>query len=97
MQASPAWDANPVALLFWFIRHDADTDVDGKSWADLLKEWLKLVPKAGRFVEIDGQVVTLEEMTGADYVGSDPLDLDHLSSRNEASGVQRGQDTSTQP
>jgi hypothetical protein len=81
VQASPTWDASPVALLFWFVRHDADIDFEGRNWADLLKEWLKLVPKSGRFTEIDGQVAYLEEMTGADYVGSDPLDLDHLSSR----------------
>lgn len=81
VQATPTWDANPVALLFWFVRQDDDADFKGKSWADLLHEWLKLVPKSGRFTEIDGQVVTLDEMTAADYVGSDPLDLDHLSSR----------------
>jgi hypothetical protein len=81
VQASPTWDASPVALLFWFVRHDADANFEGENWADLLKDWLKLVPKSGRFTEIDGQVASLEEMTGADYVGSDPLDLDHLSSR----------------
>jgi len=77
--ATPTWDANPVALFFWFIRHVADADFEGKSWSDLLKGWLKLIPKSGRFAEIDGQVATLEEMTGVDFVGSDPLDLDHLS------------------
>ena len=83
VQASPAWDANPVALFFWFVRADADADFGGRIWADQLQAWLKLVPRDGRFTEINGQVVTLEEMTGADYVGSDPLDLDHLSSRGE--------------
>lgn len=85
VQASPAWEADAVALCFWFVRHDADADFEGKNWADLLKEWIKLVPKTGRFTEVDGQVVTLEEMTGADFVGSDPLDLDHLSSRGAPS------------
>lgn len=85
VQASPAWEASPVSLWFWFVRHEADADFEGKNWADLLKEWIKLVPKAGRFAEVEGQVVTLEEMTGADYVGSDPLDLDYLSARGEPS------------
>ena len=84
VQAAPAWGANPVALLFWFIRHDDATDFEGKNWSDLLKGWLELVPKSGRFTEVDGQVVTLDELTAADYVGSDLLDLDHLSSRGEA-------------
>lgn len=79
VQASPAWDAESITLLLWFVRHDAAT---GDRWDDTLEEWLELLPKAGRFVEIDGKVATLEEMTGADYVGSDPLDLDHLSARS---------------
>lgn len=84
--ATPTWEASQVALFFWFIRNDADTDFEGRNWADLLKDWLKLVlvPKDGRFTAIDGQVGTLGEITGADYVGSDPLDLDHLSSRTSS-------------
>jgi hypothetical protein len=79
VQAAPAWDAAAVALMFWFVRHDDNADFEGRSWADLLAAWLTLVQPSGRFVEIEGQVVTLAEMTGADYVASDPLDLDHLS------------------
>jgi hypothetical protein len=82
VQASPAWEAAAVTVFLWFVRFDADTLFEGKSWAELLKEWLKLVPASGRFAAIDGQVVTLDDMTGADYVASDPLDLDHLSSRS---------------
>lgn len=77
--ASPSWDAASTEIFLWFIRDDADARLDGKSWADLLKDWLKLVPATGRFTSIDGQVATLQEMTAEDYVGSDPLDLDYLS------------------
>jgi hypothetical protein len=45
-----------------------------------LETWLHLVCAKGRFPIIDGQVATLQDMTAEDYVGSDPLDLDHLSS-----------------
>lgn len=78
--ASPSWDAPSTEIFFWFIRDDADATFEGKSWADLLKDWLKLVPATGRFKALDGQVATLQEMTAEDYVDSDPLDLDHLSS-----------------
>ncbi len=81
--ASPSWDAASTETFFWFIRDDADATFEGKSWADLLKDWLKLVPATGRFTSIDGQVATLQEMTAEDYVGSDPLDLDHLSTAGE--------------
>lgn len=77
--ASPSWDAVSTEIFFWFIRDDADATFDGKSWADLRKDWLKLVPETGRFTSVDGQVATLQEMTAEDYVNSDPLDLNHLS------------------
>jgi hypothetical protein len=77
--ASPSWGAPSTEIFFWFIRDDADATFEGKSWADLLKDWLKLVPATGRFTSLDGQVATLQEMTAEDYVDSDPLDLDHLS------------------
>jgi hypothetical protein len=79
IQAAPQWDAEPVELFFWFIRDTSDANFEGKNWADLLKEWLKLVPSSGRFTSVDGQVATLDDMTARDYVDSDPLDLDHLS------------------
>ncbi len=79
VQASPSWDAASVEIFFWFVRDEGDVTFEGKSWADLLRDWLKLVPATGRFTSIDGQVATLQEMTAEDYVDSDPLDLDHLS------------------
>lgn len=77
--ASPAWDGTSTEIFFWFIRNDADVMFEGKSWSKLLENWLALVPAAGRFTRLEGQVVTLQEMTAEDYVHSDPLDLDHLS------------------
>jgi hypothetical protein len=79
VQASPSWDAGQVDLFFWFIRKDGDHTFEGTHWADLLKQWLKLATPSSRFHSIDGQVVALDDMTAADYVDSDPLDLDHLS------------------
>lgn len=81
VRAAPAWDAADVELFFWFIRDPEDRDFDGESWATLLAKWLERLPKTERFPSVDGVVVTLEDMTAADYVESDPLDLDHLSLR----------------
>ena len=50
----------------------------GKSWADLLDAWLKLVPADGHFEIVDGHVTTLDDLTAAEYVNSDRLDLDHV-------------------
>jgi len=81
VQASPSWEADEVSLFFWFVRDEASTCPDGVSWDNLLASWLNLVPPAGRFKEVTGVVAGLEDMTANEYVESDPLDLDHLTSR----------------
>lgn len=77
--ASPSWDAERIDLFFWFVRREDDADFEGNRWADLLQAWLRLVPATGRFMSVEGQVATLQDMTAFDYVESDRLDLDHLS------------------
>ena len=83
VRAAPSWDAAEVEVLFWFIRDGDHPDFEGKSWDELLDLWLKLVPDTGRFKPVDGVVTTLDDLTARDYVESDPLDLDHLSNREE--------------
>lgn len=86
VQAAPSWNDNSVTLIFWFVRRDEDIDFDGKSWSTFVDRWLGLIPQAGRFTKVFGQVTTLEDLTAEDYVNSDPLDLDHLSTREGARG-----------
>lgn len=83
VQASPSWGADVVDLWLWFVRNEQDATFEGKNWADLLKAWLKLVPAMGRFRKVEGVVVTLDDMSAAEHVASDALDLDHLSFRTE--------------
>jgi hypothetical protein len=65
-----------VNLFFWFVRgEDGDHD-----WSTVLDSLHCLVSPSYRYVRVEGQVVTLADMTAADYVESDPLDLDHPSS-----------------
>lgn len=83
VQASPDWDGKSVEVFFWFIRHGGEAELEQEAGARMLKKWLELVPKSGRFARVDGQLVTLHDVTGADHESSDPLDLDHLSSRHD--------------
>lgn len=76
--ASPSWDHNRVELFFWFVRDD-ESAVEGGTWPDYLKRWLERVGKVGKYVLVEGVVVTLDQMTAREYVESDRLDLDHLS------------------
>jgi hypothetical protein len=80
VRASSSWDASRVEIFFWFIEEDATGGGDYR-WHELLEQWLALAPPSGRFIDVQGQVVTLEAMTARAYVDSDPLDLDHLTTR----------------
>ena len=83
VRAAPSWLADEVEIMFWFIRDDAKPDSEERAWHEHLERWLKLVPSVGRFTSVDGDVRTLGELTARDYVESDPLDLDHLSTRGK--------------
>lgn len=83
VRAGPSWDAAEVELMFWFIRNEDEIDFEGNRWESFVARWLKLIPASGRFTQVDGSVVTLDDLTARDYVESDQLDLDHLSARGE--------------
>jgi hypothetical protein len=75
--ATPARDAHEPAITFLFIR-----DHDGLVSAGLDGAVSNLIARfvaTGPFKNPDHRIVTLAEMTAALYVGSDLLDLDHLS------------------
>lgn len=80
VRAAPSWNDNPVDIMFWFIRNEVEPDFKGQSWDTFLESWLKLVPATARFNPVYGIVLTLDDLTARDYVESDPLDLDYLSS-----------------
>jgi hypothetical protein len=83
VRAAPSWDSERVHLSWWFIK-DADPkeEVDWSGWAD---RWIKLIAATGRFYLETPTVCRLEDMTALDYVESDRLDLDNLSSPDEES------------
>lgn len=82
VRAAPSWEAQSVQLMFWFIRNADEPTFEKQSWDVLLEAWMKRVPAKGRFAEVHGAVQTLDDLTAHDYVESDPLDLDHLSTRD---------------
>ena len=81
VRAAPSWDADEVELMFWFIRNEDEPQFEKQSWDHYLEAWLKRVKPTDRFVSVDGVVQTLDDMTAREYVEADPLDLDHLSTR----------------
>jgi len=79
VSATPSWEAEEVALFFYFIKRGDDGSISEQKWADLLGDWLKFVPSNGRYVKVEGLVCTLEDINASEYVYSDRLDLDYLS------------------
>lgn len=82
VRAAPSWDAASVELTFLFIRNEDASDFENQGWDHYLGAWLALVPTSARYTSIAGLVQTLDDLTARDYVESDLLDLDHLSTRD---------------
>ena len=81
VRAAPSWDADAVELMFWFIRNEDEPAFETQGWERCLTALPQAQSTSGRFVRVDGVVQTLDDLTARDYVESDPLDLDHLSTR----------------
>ena len=80
VRAEPSWNSSEIRLIFWFIRDEDQNQFKRVRWDQFLNQWLQLIPESGRYKNVEGSVVALEDMTAKEYVESDPLDLDHLSS-----------------
>ena len=82
---SPSWDnAGGTELFFWFVRNDRDVNFEGQPWESFLEAWMKLVSPEGRFTKVAVVVLALADMNAEEYVSSDWLDLDYLSTRERS-------------
>ena len=81
VRAAPSWHDAEVELTFWFIARPGEAaDLRKRGW---LRTWDARIQPNGRFKRVFAQVTTHEELTAADYLDSDRLDLDHLSSMSD--------------
>ena len=81
VRAAPSWDHPTVSLFLWFVK---ETDPLGfePEWHAYSDKWTDRLDTTGRFT-VDGAIACwLGEMTAQDYVESDRLDLDQLSSHD---------------
>lgn len=81
VRAAPSWAAQAVEITFWFVPEEDDLEFEGKPWHEHLERWEKLVVATGRFSKVHVAVRALSDLTAREYVESDRLDLDHLSTR----------------
>lgn len=75
VQARPSWSANPIDLDFFLVCDQAAKAAVGGQ----REGWQRLVSARGPFRAVDFMTVSLDELTAAQYVASDPLDLEYLS------------------
>lgn len=78
VRAAPSWDDASVKLSFWFIKK-AEPDGFDPAWSDITEVWTKLFDQTGRFQIEAVLTCRLEDITARDYVESEHLDLDRLS------------------
>jgi hypothetical protein len=78
VRAAPSWDDETVELTFWFIK-DGDPVGYPLGWSSWIEEWAGLFDQTGRYRIEAAIAVRLQDITAQDYVESDRLDLDQLS------------------
>lgn len=77
--AAPAWDAPSYEVFLTFIRPESTPEISDAVWSDQVEGWLDLCEPSGAITSVDGTVMTLSQMTAKEYVDSDRLDFDYLS------------------
>lgn len=83
VRAAPSWDSQPVELEWWFIKHSDPEGVESVDWAAIINAWMALFDVGQRFVVGVAIACRLEDMTARDYVESDVLELEHLSTSRQ--------------
>jgi hypothetical protein len=80
--ASPSWDAPQIGVFLSFCPAtlaDALAVMSEDDWDTLISSWIGRAVPTGVIVHVDGAMAPLDDLTALEYVGSDRLDLDHLS------------------
>lgn len=86
---TPSWSATEVDVFLTFApptRAEAESIMDPDQWDEMVDSWLNRADPVGIVRSIDGAMIPLDELTAREYVDSDPLDLDYLSSTPAAQG-----------
>ncbi|WP_238246067.1 hypothetical protein [Methylobacterium iners] len=79
VRAAPAWEGEKVDLEWWFIKHYDPEGIEKVDWPAVVESWMSLFD-AGECFTVSGVIVCrLEDMTARDYVESDILEFEHLS------------------
>ena len=80
---TPSWEAKEIDVFILFspaTRLEATEVITDDEWDKHINKWLERAKPHGVIRSVDGAMIPLDELTAREYLDSDPLDLDHLSS-----------------
>ncbi|MDE0135721.1 MAG: hypothetical protein OXM54_12865 [Acidimicrobiaceae bacterium] len=80
----PSWTADEIDVRVLFCpptQHEADDCMAPEEWDDMIKEWIARATPHGVIRSIQGDWLPFDMMTARDYLDTDCLDLEYLSSR----------------
>ena len=87
--AYPSWESDEIDVFLSFCpaTNSAALDVmTSVEWEELVDDWMERCDPKGVIANIDGTMIPLEDLTALEYIESDLLDLDYLSSAS--SGIE---------
>lgn len=80
----PSWTADDIDVRVLFCpptQDEAESCMPPEQWDETVDEWMGLAEPEGVIRTIGGDWLALDRMTALDYLNSDHLDLEYLSSR----------------
>ena len=79
VRAAPSWEGETAELQWWFIKNCEPDGVKQIDWHTTITRWMDLFEPGSRFTVTAVISCMLEDMTARDYVESDALEFDHMS------------------
>lgn len=79
--AVPSWEAAEIEVFLHFLlpARDDKSALDEDEWANVIEGWLERCEPCGVIKTVDGARQFMDELTAREYLDSDKLDLDHLT------------------
>jgi len=81
VSAQPSWQADRIQVVLVFLTppRGPDNPLKDEEWESQIDEWMDRCSPTGVVESVYGLMVHIDEFSAAEYVDTDPLDLEYLS------------------